>query len=93
MRTEERKKFIKRHEDLLLYPVADESGNVSDSLLVETMLNYGSLEDIRDLFEVMGIENVAKVFFEDIVPEKKRTNNYYLLTINYFTLFFNRYAH
>jgi len=41
----------------------------------------------------MGIKNVAQIFFQAINQSERRKNNYFELTINYFTLLFNRYAH
>jgi len=62
-------------------------------LLVETILNYGTMDDVRELFKVMGIQNVAKLFFDAITQSERRKNNYFELTENYFTLLFNKYAH
>jgi hypothetical protein len=92
MRSQAVKDYIKEHEALFWYSPPDKSETVSDSLLVETILNYGTLQDIKALFEVMGLQNVANIFFHDINLSERRRNNYFDLTVNYFTLFFNRYA-
>jgi len=60
--------------------------------LVETILNYGDMNAVKELFDIMGIKNVAKIFFNDINISERRKNNYQELTLNYFSLLFNRYA-
>jgi len=92
MRTPEVKKFIDDHQSLFWYSPAPKSETVSDELLVEMVLNYGSMDDLRGLFTVLGIKEVAKIFFESIGMSERRKGNYHELTLNYFTLLFNRYA-
>jgi len=92
MRSKEINKFIEDHHYLFWYSPAPKSAAVSDELLVETVLNYGSMDDIRGLFSVMGIKNAAKIFFDSIGKSERKKGNYHELTINYFTLLFNRYA-
>ena len=92
MRTPEVKKFINDHQYLFWYSPAPKSETVSDELLVEMVLNYGDMNQLRGLFAVMGIDGVAKIFFDSINKSERRKGNYYELTLNYFTLFFNRYA-
>jgi len=92
MRTPEVKKFIDDHQYLFWYSPAPKSETVSDELLVEMVLNYGDMNQLRSLFAVMGINGVAKIFFDSISKSERRKGNYFELTLNYFTLFFNRYA-
>jgi hypothetical protein len=92
MRTPEIKKFIDDHQYLFWYSPAPKSETVSDELLVEMVLNYGSMDDVRGLFTVMGINGVAKIFFDSIGKSERRKGNYHELTLNYFTLLFTRYA-
>jgi hypothetical protein len=92
MRTQAIKDFIKEHQTLFWYSPEPKSETVSDELLVETILNYGSLNSAWQLFQIMGIKNVAKIFFDSINLSERRKNNYHELTLNYFTLLFNRYA-
>jgi len=92
MRTQAVKDYIRKHEALFWYTPEDKCEKVTDSLLVETILNYGTLEDVKELFAVMGLQEVAQLFFYDINLSERRRNNYHELTRNYFTLFFNRYA-
>lgn len=47
------------------------------------------MDDVRELFTVMGIEKVASVFF---AAKERQIGNYYPEIYNYFTLLFNRYV-
>jgi len=92
-RTPEIKKFIEDHQELFWYSPAPKGETVTDELLVETILNYGQLSDIQELFNIVGKKNVATIFFDNIGKSERRKNNYNELTANYFTLYFNSYAH
>ena len=89
MRTQEVKKFIDDHQHLFWYSPAPKSETVSDELLVETMLNYGTLEEIRELFHVVGIKKVAATFW-GMTGRKKL--NFFPEIHNYFDLYFKKYA-
>ncbi|MDR1591522.1 MAG: hypothetical protein LBS16_01360 [Prevotellaceae bacterium] len=92
MRSEALKDFIREHAVLFWYSPDDKAETVSDELLVETILNYGDMDAVRKLFELMGIKKVASIFFNTINKSERCKNNYHELTLNYFTLLFNRYA-
>jgi hypothetical protein len=83
------KKFIDDHQHLFWYTPAPKSEKVTDELLVETILNYGSLEDVRELFKVMKIKTVATIFWE-MTGRKKL--NYFPEIYNYFNLYFKKYV-
>ena len=91
-RTLELKKFIEEHRYLFWYSPESNIEAISDEFLVEMILNYGSMDDIRGLFSVMGIKNAARIFFDSINKSERRKGNYNELTLNYFTLLFNQYA-
>ena len=82
--------YIKQHENLFWYTPAEKLGNISLSFLTETILNYGTMDDIRELFAVAGVRNTAKVFRE--ATQKSKRDNYFPEVKNYFTLYFNKYA-
>ena len=63
---------------------------ISDALLVETILNYGTAADVRTLFDLLSIEHIAAIFFEH--TENKTRTNYLPPVKNYFTLYFNRHV-
>ena len=90
--SDELKQYITKHKNLFWYTPENKLHNISDSFLVETILNYGDMNAVRNLFEIMDIKNVAKIFFDDINLSERRKNNYQELTLNYFTLLFNRYV-
>jgi len=92
MRSDELKQYIESRQNLFWYSPSPKSETVSDELLVETILNYGNMNDVRDLFTVMNINNVASIFFNSINKSERRKGNYNELVINYFTLLFNKYA-
>jgi hypothetical protein len=89
MRTKAVKDYIRKHQELFWYSPGEKDNTVSDGLLVETIINYGTLEDIRELFGVMGLENVASIFRQ--MTGRKALNIYPELK-NYFELYFNKYV-
>jgi hypothetical protein len=91
-RSQEIKDFIRAHEAFFWYSPGDKGETVSDELLVESVLNYGNMNDVKQLFQLMGIQKTARIFFDSINQSERRKNNYHELVRNYFTLFFNRHA-
>ena len=89
MRSSEVKKYIEDHSHLFWYTPAPKGETVTDELLVETMLNYGSLDDIRDLFKVVGLKKVATIFFG---MTGRKEQNFFPEIYNYFSLYFKKYA-
>jgi len=89
MRTQELKDFINEHQALFWYSPGNKSENVSDELLVESALNYGTMDEIRNLFNIIGLQNAAMIF-KNMNGRKKL--NIYPEIRNYFKLYFNRYA-
>jgi hypothetical protein len=75
----------------LFWSVSDAKlSQISDALLVETILNFGTAEDVRTLFALAGIERVATVFYQH--TENQARTNYLPPVQNYFTLYFNRHV-
>ena len=66
MRTPEIKQFILKHSDLFWYIPQDKKENISDELLVETILNYVDKEAFIQLTDLKGINNEANSFFNSI---------------------------
>ena len=92
MRSEELKQYIRDRRTLFWYSPDDKGETVTDELLVEHILNYGTMDDVRELFRVMGLGQVAAVFRNSISRSERRRNNYSPISLHYFTLLFNRYA-
>lgn len=84
-----RAEYIKQHASLFWYTPEAKKREISDSLLVETILNYGTIDDVKALFDLMGIEKVADVFFS---AKGRQKLNYFPQIYNFFTLVFNRYV-
>lgn len=89
MNSPEVKRYIRKHSSLFWYTPDDKKDEIDNELLVETILNYGSLDDISDLFKILGIEEVARIF---INAEGRKKLNYYPEVYNFFRLYFQKYA-
>ena len=83
-----RANYIENHKSLFWYTPEEEKQNISDSLLVETILNEGTMQDVKDLFALMGKEKVAQVFFS---AKGRQKNNYYPEIYHYFSLLLSPY--
>jgi hypothetical protein len=92
MNSPELKDFIRRHSSLFWYIPEDKKEDLSPDVVVEFILNYGDMDMIKELLSIMGINRVAKTFFESINLSERRRGNYNELTLNFFTIFFNKYA-
>lgn len=65
---------------------------LSDEAVVESVLNYGNMEDVRELIELLGMREVAMIFREKSKKSKMGRQNYLPEVKNYFNLYFNKYA-
>jgi hypothetical protein len=92
MNNPEIKSFIRKYSDLFWYIPADKKEDISLDVLVEFILNYGDMESVRELFSIIGLEVAANHFFNSTNLSERRKGNYHELTLNYFSLLFNRYA-
>jgi len=92
MNPPEIKEFIRQHSNLFWYTPEDKKEEISKEFLVETILNYGDKEAVIQLFHLLGIKIVAKIFYTSINLSERRKGNFHEITINYFTHVFRRYA-
>ena len=92
MNSPEIKQYIREHSNLFWYTPEDKKEEISTEFLVETILNYGDKDAVVQLFDLMGINKVAQVFFDSINQSTRRKGNYHETTVNYFTLVFKKYA-
>lgn len=83
------KQFIREHSSLFWYIREDAKEDISLDILVETILSFGNCNDIRRLFELLGVENVADIFYKQI--SRKRIN-YKHRTMYFFKLYFDRHV-
>jgi len=92
MNSREVKEFIRKHSSLFWYIPEDKKEEISEDVLVEFILNYGDLEAVKELFSLYGIKKVGDIFFKSINLSERRKGNYHELTLNFFSILFNRYA-
>ena len=84
-----RKELIQKNKSLFWYTPEVKKAAISDRLLVETILNYGSLDDVRELFAALVLPYLAEVFFSST---GRQIGNYPPEVYNFFKQVFNRYA-
>ena len=89
MNSPEVKEFIRQHSDLFWYTPEDKKEDIGPELLLETILNYGTLDDIRTLLKIWGIREAANVFYS---AEGRKKLNYFPEIYNYFSLYFKKHA-
>ena len=84
-----RNKFIDDHCALFWYTPEESKHAISDELLVETILNEGTLDDFRQLKALLSPERVAHVFFS---ASPRQARNYYPEIRHFFSLALKKYA-
>ena len=89
MNSPEIKHFIREHSNLFWYTPEDKKEEISSELLVETIFNYGNLDDIRQLIKIMGIDKLSEIFFS---LNGRKKMNYYPEIYNYFSLLIRKHA-
>jgi hypothetical protein len=89
MNSPEIKAFILENSSLFWYTPQDKKEDIGPDLLVEMILNYGSLKQIQTLIKIMGIEEISRVFFNATGRKKL---NYYPEIYNFFELFLKKNA-
>lgn len=87
--TPELKQYIQKNSNLFWYIPEDKKQDISLGVLVETILNYGDLDNVKELFSIVGIEKVDEVLSG---AEGRKKLNYFPVIYNYFTLVMNKYA-
>ena len=84
-----RSEFIKNHRSLFWYTPDDQLEEISDTLLVEVILNEGTLDDFRQLLSTLGAKHVSDTFFAATGRQK---DNYYPEIYHFFSLILRKYA-
>ena len=85
-----KQQYIEAHKNMFWYTPADKKAEISDALLVEAILNDGTLADYKSLLQVLGPEHVAEVFFSATGRQKQ---NFYPEIYHFFSLLLAKYAH
>ena len=63
--------------------------NLSEEAIVENVLNYGDINDVKEMFSILGVKKSAIIFKKQI---SQKRNNYRPKIKNYFNLYFKKYA-
>ena len=84
-----REQIIQKHKSLVWYIPESELQNISDALLVERILNDGTLNEYRELINTLGGKRVAEVFFS---AKGRQKLNYYPELYHFFSLVLKKYA-
>ena len=79
--------FIKKKPYLIWY--VKDYKTLSKEAIVESVLNYGDFSDFKRLIRILGIKNISRIFKKQL---KAKRVNYDLKIINYFKLYFAKYA-
>jgi len=90
MNSPEIKQFIRKNSSLFWYIPDDKKEDISHELLVETILNYGDMNEVRDLIQIVGFEQLSKLF-SGIQGRKKL--NYYPEIYHFFSLLIKKYEY
>lgn len=85
------KALIRKNAFLFWYSKDSEKENLPLNVVLEFFINYAKQEDVKELFEIVGIKNAAKLFFEQINLSERAANNYDNLSRNFYTLLFKKY--
>jgi hypothetical protein len=79
--------FIKQRPHLIWY--VKDFDKLNDESIVEHTLNYGSWDDVEKLIQILGVKKTAEIFNKQI---NQRRVNYDAKILNYFKLYFSKYA-
>lgn len=62
---------------------------LNDEAVVEAILNYGDNNSVKELFEILGVKYVARIFYQQT---KRARINYFPQVVNYFNLYFKKHV-
>lgn len=87
--SEEIKEYIRKRSSLFWHIKPDAKERISLESLVEHILSWGNGDDVRRLFELLGTEKVAEIFYKQISRQRV---NYKSRTMYFFKLYFDRHV-
>lgn len=87
--SEKIKKYIRERSDLFWYIKPEAKEKINLEFLVETILSWGNRQDVKELFDLIGLEKAADIFHKQI--SRKRIN-YKPRTMHFFKLYFDRHV-
>ncbi|MFH1941401.1 MAG: hypothetical protein ABIL68_04795 [bacterium] len=89
MNSDALKKYIEKHHALFWYVRKDAKADLSLEAVVETMLIFGRVAYIKELFDLVGINEVSDIFKRQV--SRKRVN-YPERTVHYFRMYFDKHV-
>ena len=89
MNTPDIKQFINEHSNLFWYTPEEKKEEISHELLVETILNYGDLQSVKQLINIMGFDRLTEIYSG---LEGRKKLNYYPEIYHFFSLLVNKNA-
>ena len=81
------KQFIQKNKQFWWY--VKDSTKLDESAIVEGVIKYGDMKEVRQMIGILGLENTARIFSKQSASKR---SNYDSKTINYFKHYFKRYA-
>ena len=90
--SQELKALIRKNATLFWYLEDSKKENLPLEIVVEFFLNYANEEDVKNLFEIVGIKKVVEVFEKISSISGRRKNNILPISRNYFSYYFKKYA-
>ena len=88
----ELKALIRKNAHLFWYSKDSEKENLPLPVVVEFFLNYAEEDSVKELFKIVGIKKVKTIFLDQLNISDRVSNNYNVLSKNYFKLYFAKYA-
>ena len=81
--------LVKENRSLFWSVGEDKLEDLDENVVVETILNFGNLENVKKLFSLLGTSRVADIFYSQISHQR---NNYYLPVSYFFDKYFKRHV-
>lgn len=81
------KQFIQKNKQFWWY--VRNPLQLDEKAVVEGVIKYGDMKEIRQLMKILGPQNAARIFASQI---KGRRSNYDAKTVNYFKQYFKQHA-
>ncbi len=82
-------KFIDGHSSLFWYTPANKKHEISEQLLLETILNYATFSDSLQLFDLLGYKQSLNILMS---LEGRKMMNYYPELYHFYKLFLEKNA-
>lgn len=82
---QDRLKFLQKYSELFWYMDKEKLHTISDEVIVEIILNYGSWQAFLDLISLMGLKKVESIFRK---ISKKKRSNFFPKIKHFFNLYF-----